>query len=376
MFPFVEPLSGLTAARWNAMTADFLYSSRRWLAFCTEMSSMPSGAVTAALSDDGLAALPVALAGGVANPFYDWTAILTARGLPAPPPTGLLAGPGHGYQTHLLTTPGADRREAAEGLRAAFDEAGLPAMAMFLSTPDVAVLRQAGVRALPVLLQADTWLRVPAGGWEEWLGSLSRGRRHTVRSETKRFAEAGYEIVEGPLREWTGVAAELLAATEAKYGHAHPAGFYERLLVAQVKHMGEEARVALCVPPGERPVGYVLYYVYGGTLYVRSAGFDYPRLRGAAEYFNLVIYLPLRRAVAAGARLVHTGIESTQAKVLRGAEMRPLWMLELSRHGILADHAEAIRTANSRTAADLSATLFMEKSWHWGEETADWFERP
>lgn len=179
------------------MTADFLYSSRRWLAFCAEMSSMPSGAVTAALSDGGLAALPVALAGGVANPFYDWTAILTARGLPAPPPIGLLAGPGHGYQTHLLTTPGADRREAAERLRAAFDEAGLPAMAMFLGTPDVAVLRQAGVRALPMLLQADAWLRVPAGGWEEWLGSLSRGRRYTVRSEIRRFAEAGYEIVEG-----------------------------------------------------------------------------------------------------------------------------------------------------------------------------------
>ena len=109
---------------------------------------------------------------------------------------------------------------------------------------------------------------------------------------------------------------------------------------------------------------------------MRSAGFDYPRLRDAAEYFNLVIYLPLRRAVEVGARMVHTGIESTHAKALRGAELRPLWMLELSRDGVLADHAEAIRTANSRTAAELSTTLFMEKSWRWGEETADWFERP
>ncbi|WP_162795483.1 GNAT family N-acetyltransferase [Nonomuraea lactucae] len=334
---------------------------------------MPAGAVTATLSGGRTAALPVSLAGGLPNPLYDWTAILAARGLPALAPTGLLAGPRHGYQTHLLFSPGADRDEAAKGLRAALDEVGLPAVAMYLGTADAAALRQAGVKAVPVLLKADAWLRIPAGGWDAWLHSLGRNRRQTVRSDIRRFEAAGYEIIDAPLAEWTGSAADLLAGTEAKYGHGHPASFYLTLLTAQVKHLGTAGRVILCAPPGERPVGHVLYYVHGDTLYVRSAGFDYSRLRDAAEYFNVVFYLPLRRALEAGLRWMHAGIESTEAKALRGAELRPLWLLDVSSGSILHDHADAVRAANSRTAASISTTPFLEKSWNLGTEAADWF---
>ncbi|WP_336204466.1 GNAT family N-acetyltransferase [Nonomuraea sp. LPB2021202275-12-8] len=353
------------------MTVDRFYSSRRWLGFCAAMSSVPAGAVTAELSGGGLAALPVSVVSGPTQPFYDWTAILAARELPAPGPFGLLAGPQGGYQTHLLATPGADQGEVGAALRAALEEVGLPAMAMYLTTSDAAALGAAGVEALPVLLGADAWLPVPEEGWQAWTRSLGRSRGEMVRREIRRFESAGYEIVDAPLSDWVGQAAALLAGTEARYGHG---GDYQRALTEQVRHLGSAARVICCNPPGEPPVGFVLYYVHGDTLHLRSAGFDYERLRGAAEYFNLVFYLPIRRAAAAGVRWVHAGIESTQAKAMRGAELRPLWLLDLSPGSLLGDRPDAVRTANSRTRASISATPFLDRCWRLGDAASAWFE--
>ncbi|WP_285703123.1 hypothetical protein [Microtetraspora sp. NBRC 16547] len=228
------------------------------------MSPVPVGALTAALPSGGLVALPVSEVDGVTNSFYDWTAILTARGLPAPAPAGLLAGPQCGYQAHLLRTPGAGARDAAACLRAALDEIALPVVAMYLGGDDVAALKDDGVRALPVLLNVDACMRVPEEGWEAWLSSLGGRRREMVRREMRRFA-------------------------------------------------------------------------------------------------------------AAGARWVHAGIESTEAKALRGAELRPLWLLDLSRDSPLTDQAEVVRAANSRILASISTTPFLRQAWNLGEDALDWF---
>jgi len=369
MFPFADPLSGTIARRWDAMTPDRFYSSRPWLAVCAAMSTGPVGAVTAELPGGGLAALPVSVVSGVSQSFYDWNAALSARGLPELPSFGLLAGPASGYQSHLLATPGADRCEVAAGLRAALDDVGLPAVVMFLGTPDAAALAEAGVTAPPVLINADAWLPIPEGGWEAWTSSLGRRRREMVRRDVRRFEAAGYEVADEPLSDWVKTAATLLEATESRYGHR---GDYLRWLTTQVRHLGPAARVILCRPPGEPPVGHVLYYVHGDTLYLRSAGFDYARLRGAAEYFALVFYLPVQRAIAAGARWVHAGIESTRAKALRGAELRPLWLMDLSRDSPLDGQAAAVRAANSRTLAALAEAPFVTRSLRL-DGTADWF---
>ncbi|MFC4008209.1 GNAT family N-acetyltransferase [Nonomuraea purpurea] len=356
------------------MTSNVFYSSRHWLHFCADMSGAPSGAVSAALPGGGASALPVSRVEGIANTFYDWRAILGKEGLPGPPPSGLLVGPQRGYQTHLLSTPGAKPADAAAGVRGVLEDVDLTVMAMFLNSHDTAALKESGVHALPLLLNADAWLHIPGGGWEAWLSSLGKRRREMVRREVRRFAEAGYEITDAPLSAWIDSAARLLASTEAKYGHHNHAASYVRLLTGQVKHLGTAGRVIICAPPHEAPVGYALYYIHGDTLFIRSAGFDYPRLRNAAEYFNVVFYLPIKQAIEAGVSWVHAGIESTEAKAFRGAQLRPLWLLDLSRRSVLEDQADAIRSANTRILSTILKSPFLAKAWNPGEGVADWFE--
>ncbi|MEU7428122.1 GNAT family N-acetyltransferase [Streptomyces sp. NPDC040750] len=334
-------------------------------------------------------AVPVAAVTQEPNPFYRWRDELTVRGLPSPPATGVLVGPHRGYQTHLLSTSGAPSDsdvaavvarltalpgQAAEaGLLGVEPPASPPCVGMFLTSPDVLRLQRAGVETTPLLLKADAWIRVPQGGWDAWLETLPARRRELVRREVRQFTRAGYRVVDTTLSECAEVAGKLLSLTEARYGHTTTAGQHATSLGRQAAAMGASARVLLCLR-GDEAVGYCCYYLSGNVLYLRSAGFDHARAEGAAEYFNLVYYLPLRIAGEAGARWVHAGIEATEAKALRGAELRPLWLLDLSENSVLLGSDAEIRACNARFHAELAArSPAIAKALRETEETgADW----
>ena len=112
--------------------------------------------------------------------------------------------------------------------------------------------------------------------------------------------------------------------------------------------MGSAAQVALCMRPGDdEPVGFCLYYVHRETLYLRWAGFDYSRLAGAAEYFNLLYYSQAMHAPQIGVRRLHAGIKTIEAKALRGAQLRPLWLVDLAEDSPLARERSAVRAHNA-----------------------------
>ena len=71
--------------------------------------------------------------------------------------------------------------------------------------------------------------------------------------------------------------------------------------------------------------GVTICYQWRTTLYGRFAGFDYGRLRGACEYFNVALYAPVQYAGKAGLRRCHLGVASWESKAYRGARLRPLW---------------------------------------------------
>lgn len=375
---FADPLGGVTPEQWDDLAAGRLYSAARWTAFCAGDGTNRAGAVTAWTSRGRLAALPVTAVVDEPNPFYRWHQILRAAGLRAPAAEGILAGPHRGYQTHLLGH--ASRRDLADALLDQLFrtphhavEAGLfggrpvsqvPFVAMFLTTEDVVALRDAGVCTTPVLLKPDAWIPIPPGGWDAWLASLpSRRRAELVRREIRRFDAAGYEVIDTTLGNTYEIAGRLIANTEARYGHHTEPAAHVRSLGKQASAMGCAARVLLCRRAGV-PVGYCCYYLFGDTLYLRSAGFDYERLADAAEYFNLVYYLPIRIAAKMNLRWVHAGIESFEAKALRGAQLRPLWMLDLTEFSMLAGHDDDIRRYNARTSACIAATSHaVAKSW-------------
>ncbi|MEY9943816.1 peptidogalycan biosysnthesis protein [Kitasatospora sp. GAS1066B] len=365
---FDDITGGLPAQEWEALAGDRLYSSYDWLRFCA--TDVGGSTVTGAVHVDGGSVAVTAVA-EEPNSFYQWQTQLTARGLPAPAPAGLLVGQRRGYQTHLLTREGVTAQQVApallDRLRALSQEVAgsavlpalppgpVPCVASFVTTQDVLALRSAGVRTTPVLLATDAWVSVPEGGWSEWLRTLpSKGRRDSIKQEVKAFAAAGYEITRVPLLECYRQAAELLAGTQKRYGHAYDIDILTESFRLQAVAMGAKAEVLFCARQGEPPVGFCLFYVHGDTLSVRAVGFDYERLiRGAAEYFNLVYYTPVRIAAESGLRRLHPGIESPDAKALRGARLRPLWLLDLSEDSVLADRGDQIREHNSAQVSRL-----------------------
>ena len=116
-------------------------------------------------------------------------------------------------------------------------------------------------------------------------------------------------------------------------------------------------------------MAFCIYYVWGETMFARWVGFDYDRLAGAAEYFNVLFYSLVKRAPEVGARRIHAAGAKKAAKARRGAELAPLWLVDLTEDSPLADAADRIRRHNrslyERWAADASIArqLVPEDEW-------------
>jgi uncharacterized protein len=358
---FADPLGGLPATEWDQLAGSRFYSSALWLRLCAMSPGSVSGAVHTPLSGGGRAAIPVAAVDSEPNPFCRWHDVLTSRGLPAPPPQGILVGQRRGYLAHLLSTPGAGQAEVAAELLAAIRALKAPEdrpqavqVGMYLTTPDVVALRTAGVETMPVALSADAWIEIPPGGWDAWLESLgSSHRQRQVRNEVKKFGRAGYRVRSMTLGEAYGDVARLMAATGRRYGQSPDVAALTDSLRRQGELAGQRARVLLCAKEAAPAVGFCLYYRLGDTVYGRAVGFDYEQLNSAAEYFNLAYYIPARLP---GVRWLHAGIETPLAKALRGARLRPLWLLDLSPGSELAGRDDEVLAHNRAFLNELAGS--------------------
>lgn len=348
-------VNGISRAGWDELAGPSFYSSANWLDFCAvEHGAGVDGVV---VGSNG-AGVGVPLFGGadLVGSACDWNVHLAARSLPTLSSGGLLVGPREGYQTRLLRA--AERPavgavgELVGEIRARAGERAC--VAMYAGTEDVRLFRAAGVAAPAVLLECDAWLPVPDGGFEGWLAGLSAKRRNSVRKEVAAFAAVGYRIRHLPLRECSAAIVPLAIGTESKYGFE--AGPEEDLATFRnhERCLGDAAMVALCTLD-DAPVGFCLYYVWRDTIFLRWAGFDYSRLRDAYEYFNLLYYEQLRWAAARGVRWIHAGIKATKAKVLRGAVIRPLWLLDLAENSPLVGAERAVREHNATFVDELLA---------------------
>ncbi|MFD5076479.1 GNAT family N-acetyltransferase [Streptomyces sp. NPDC058371] len=362
---FADPLGGLTDEEWDEAAEGHFYSSAFWLRLVALEPGATSGGAHVQLSAGGRAAVPIAATepDGMSNPHLRWHDLLAERGLPSPAPGGVLVSQRRGYLAHLLTSSGADRAEAAAALldtvRSLPDPqgpSGAPSgsarVAMYLTTDDVLALRAAGVRALPVALTADASLEIPPGGWEQWLETMGSGhRRQRVRSEVRKFEQAGYRVEHRVLRDCYADVGRLAARTEQRYGIAGSADAYIEAFRKHAELAGDRAEVLLCSLDGEPAVGCCLYVRDGDTVYLRAVGFEYEQLRGAAEYFNLAYYIPARMP---GVRRLHAGIATPGGKALRGADLKPLWLLDLTPDSPLEAHDAEIRAHNAAFAQRLT----------------------
>lgn len=352
----------------NQLAQAHFYSSAGWLNFCRQDVQGLTGAVHVGSSQAPLAAVAVTAVTAETNPFYRWADILGSRNLPSPASSGLMLGARRGYQTHLLGQPGSSAEQRARlllpqvrGLAADLAHGpltvagqGSPAcIALQLGAGDVQALRASGVRSPAVLTQLDAWIEVPEGGWEGYLDSLeSKARITSVRRERRQFEASGLTIVERSLKDTSEIVGRLLAQTENRYGNPVPAELLAAEFATQARLMDAQATVLLCQDEQGHVAGFSLLYHLGDTLYLRAAGFDYERLRGAYEYFNLVYYKPLEIAARLNARWMHAGIEAAEAKAARGAQLRGLWLLDLSEDSLLEGCPSQVAEANRQFLAD------------------------
>ena len=348
---FADAIGGLGDAEWDRLAGGRFYSSALWLRICALDPGAVYGGLHVQTPSGGRAAVPVAAVTDESTPDLRWHDVLTARGLPALAPGGLLVGQRRGYLAHLLTGEGTDRTEAAaqvlDAVRAlrspVHEEAETARVAMYLTTEDVTTLRAAGVRTSPVALKSDAWIEIPPGGFSAWLESLSAHRARRIRSEIRKFEKAGYVLEHRTLTEsWQDVA-RLLARSFLRYGRSVDVAPLAESFRQQGELAGARAQVVLCARPGEAPVGFCMYYRCGDTVYLRALGLDHDRLVSAAEYFNLTYYMAARLP---GVRRLHAGTETAEGKALRGATLRPLWLLDLAEDSPLAGCEKEIREHN------------------------------
>ncbi|NKE58804.1 GNAT family N-acetyltransferase [Lentzea sp. PSKA42] len=350
-------LGGLSPTAWDKMADGHFYSTSTWLSHCASYPGASCGAAVA-----GSAAVPIVRFDGPPPGNYHWADLLAKRELPVVPIDGLLVGSRLAYQSHLLgdRSPTALSGLVAEVRALATEQ---PAVAMYLSTSDVLALHAAGVRATPVLLEPDAWLDVPEGGWDAWLQSLPSKRRVSVRREVRLFEEAGLKITHVALEECWDRLPPVANSMAIKYGYSARTPDFIKEFARYRESSGAVAQVALCTKgDNDDLLGFCMYYKHGDTIFLRWASFDYDLLTGNMEYFNLTYYTHIRLADRAGTRRLHAGKGAVDAKVFRGAHLRPLWMLDLSENSPHEQAEGDIRRHNARLLADLEADKRMSRA--------------
>jgi hypothetical protein len=181
------------------------------------------------------------------------------------------------------------------------------------------------------LISFEGYLPLPAGGYDEVVRRQRRRRRMELNRERRKFLEGEYAIAVEPLHGLEADLGKLLAQLEERHGGGNPASHYtsyfDRLIAS-----GQPGQVLTCRLK-DALVGFCHFYVFGGTVWCRTAGFDYPALRGRFEYFNLVFHELSQVGARMGASELHYGIGSIEAKVNHGALVRQLWALTFGDEG-------------------------------------------
>jgi hypothetical protein len=155
---------------------------------------------------------------------------------------------------------------------------------------------------------------------------------------------------------WTTLG-DAAASTLNKYGHSTTAQTELISMRRVVDVLGVQAKVAVCHPDGAiaEPLGFCIYYEHAKTVFIRWIGFDTSKLRDVEEYYNTLFYTQIERAASAGIRWIHAGATTPAAKALRGAELRPLWLLDLTADSPLDDVSDAIIEHNHSMLEELHA---------------------
>lgn len=323
----VAAISDMPAADWDALTADSLYACHRWLTFVERDTTAHCRYATVERDRQLVAALPLYHVLDEENEFYDPGQLVDGRWQGG----YLIAGARRGYVNTFPVSDALSDHERRHVLGALLDEveresaaaAGDGALLLYMPGRTCDELTRLRPDVAPLFTSMDAHLTLPGSGLGDYLSTLRKQARTNARREIATYRAAGLVTGFERIGDCCDEAAPLLQQLQARYGHGGPEEHYRRMLR---RHAGALDDMSLVVTArrGGRLVAFALFYLWGSTMYLRLAGFDYPLLAGAFEYFNVAFYLPIEWAYEHGFRQLHLGRESFDAKLRRGARLRPM----------------------------------------------------
>jgi hypothetical protein len=252
------------------------------------------------------------------------------------------------------------------------ESAGTAGLVMFyLDTGDsesvLAALHELGRPAIPVFTDAEAVIQISGGSLTEHIAASRKRLRQRFRREMALFSNSGLRLVRWPLESCLGRLAQLQYELQQRHGQDWDLARTERSLRRLAAAAPADSLLLLAVDEADKPVGFSLSYPWGDTFYVRATGYEYGQLRAACEYFTLTCYEPIRYAAQAGCRRLHLGLESLQAKMIRGAELAPLWSIIVpSGHDVPAGQVRALnrsRVTALRERYAAHGVAFSDPSW-------------
>jgi predicted N-acyltransferase len=181
----------------------------------------------------------------------------------------------------------------------------------------------AAARFVSGTVAAECVMPVHWDSFDGYVESFSQKRRYAIRREVAAFERSGLHMEVGDATTLGPEIAELQAQLRVKYGHPGDTASILRSYHQMRESLGPYVRVFVA-RRGHAAVGFVLAFAYGDTYYAKSIGFDYTALGHDFCYFTVLFYEPVRRAIAEGVRLIHYGVDSYDAKIARGCQLRLL----------------------------------------------------
>lgn len=338
--------------RYEAVDAD----SEQWFALVYE-------------HDELVAGVPMYLVSREANRRYD-SGQLTGQ---CSPQRALIVGGRRGYAGQICAVHD-ERRTAALSLLASTVDAFAKECAggiswwMFLRERDVLGLSHVVETAGPWLVAAEAVIPLPGQGFDDYLSSLPRKRRATVRNDRQRYAGAGLTTTTHTLHEAWRDLTPLVGAHQRRNGHPQSDEALGQMLRQQaVPTIGQSL---VCLGRNPDPVAAGLYFSARKHVTSRAFGTLLPKDARIGEYFELAYYRPIEHAYDLGLKELHLGIGTLRPKILRGAEIQLRWTVAIGLNNDRVDprpHNERESHAIATEIGDFTGVL--------SEDSRLWIER-
>jgi hypothetical protein len=330
--------------------ANGFYSSPAWLAVCADLSDDPQRHLVVRSGGRPLITVPFALPVNEPNTAYRPDVLFPFR----PPEPYLLLGPRLGYRAQWAAEPDAAAAGAvlqhAVRLAAEHDRPWVYALHLTSATADLVAAGAAGDGAPVVpLLSAmpDCFLPAPGDGIEDYLANVSKNRRAKFAAESRRVLRTpGIRFRPGRLADEVDALAPLLKQAFARHGSQRTLGDVAAELRSLGRHAADSETLVVVEQDG-RPVGYALWYEWGGRLWGRHIALvDRLRTTTSPILFHLMFRYALELCYERGLDGVHLGPSNLAAKLRRGARLEPLW------HVSVCNGREVMRPEGARQFTD------------------------